>query len=312
LDKHPAIRAWQRIDGPQDWRVEPLKEHEKSQVYRLTRRDGSGPRVVAKRTASEVVQIEQAIYGQLLPRAGLPAPRYLGHGPDVGAFAWLFIEDVGDNRYRKTSTAHRAAATAWLAAMHVSMADVAPARGLPARGAGYYESVIVEADAVLASSTTSEFLRDEQRTAIDAVRRLLDSCRAHIEDMADLCASVPSTLVHGDFMPKNVRVSQSATGLVVRPFDWELSGWGSPAVDIMRTDLERYQSEVSTAWPDVSLERVRQMHACGLVFRSAQSVVWQRHALGTPWVGRAIADKSAKRALDRVPAALNTLGWAGL
>jgi aminoglycoside phosphotransferase (APT) family kinase protein len=48
----------------------------------------------------------------------------------------------------------------------------------------------------------------------------------------EICRDSPSTLVHGDLAPKNLRFRMKDGKVSVLPFDWEIAGWGVPAVDL--------------------------------------------------------------------------------
>jgi aminoglycoside phosphotransferase (APT) family kinase protein len=94
---------------------------------------------------------------------------------------------------------------------------------------------------------------------------------------------MPRTLVHGDFRPKNVRVRVGARGALLYPLDWEMAGWGTPAVDLAPSrfgaaddavDLDAYASVAGKAWPALDLAAVRAMEQMGRLFRVVDAVGW--------------------------------------
>jgi hypothetical protein len=60
---------------------------------------------------------------------------------------------------------------------------------------------------------------------------------------------IPSTLVHGDFSPKNVHIRAGNASVDVLPLDWETAGWGVPARDLSDVPIELYCAAVQQWWP---------------------------------------------------------------
>jgi aminoglycoside phosphotransferase (APT) family kinase protein len=91
---------------------------------------------------------------------------------------------------------------------------------------------------------------------------------------------MPCTVVHGDFVPKNVRVARRAGRLVVLPFDWETAGWGPPAADLasfqkgIRPDLTHYANAVAGAWPGLGIDDLMAMSDLGRLFRVLAAIDW--------------------------------------
>src|ERR1051326_4169189 len=77
------------------------------------------------------------------------------------------------------------------------------------------------------------------------------------------CVGLPSTLVHGDFRPKNVYLRPNGAGLACYPIDWETAGGGVPAADLTRIDLATYWS-VAREWREgLSLATVHRLGHVG-------------------------------------------------
>src|ERR671923_2768822 len=114
---HPAVQAWSAL---QPLRLEPgsihvLREGRKAGLYRLTGVGLAGSDVIAKRCAAETAVIERTIYEEVLPHVPVTAPHYYGFRMEGdGETCWLFLEDVGSERYSESSEEHHALAARWL------------------------------------------------------------------------------------------------------------------------------------------------------------------------------------------------------
>ena len=120
---------------------------------------------------------------------------------------------------------------------------------------------------------------------------------------------MPSTLVHGDFTGKNIRLQTDRQGLTVLAFDWEWAGWGTPVADLAQTqpgaDIYAYWESVQAEWPAVELETLERLAAVGTIFRLLAAIDWVTHGLASWWVWRTIEYLSVyKSRLSRVVGAL--------
>jgi hypothetical protein len=98
-------------------------------------------------------------------------------------------------------------------------------------------------------------------------------------EVEEFCHAVPGTVIHGDFVKKNLRVRQSAAGPVLLAFDWEYAGWGSPGIDLTQftggvasPDLAVYRSCVED-WP-ASEDDAQRLARCGRFFRVVDTMYW--------------------------------------
>jgi hypothetical protein len=85
---------------------------------------------------------------------------------------------------------------------------------------------------------------------------------------------MPQTLVHGDFIKKNVAVRSSQDGIIFLPFDWEKAGWGIAAEDISRVDIPTYWSTVRDYWPGLRAKSLERLANVGKVFRCLVFLDW--------------------------------------
>src|SRR5207244_3091176 len=110
----------------------------KSATYRLVGVGPAGESIIAQRTHVAKAEIEQAMYDSILPLLPITAPRYYGTRPDGDGCAWLFLEDVGDQRVAPADPVHAALAAQWVGLMHTAATAVAAARRLPDGGPSRY------------------------------------------------------------------------------------------------------------------------------------------------------------------------------
>ena len=77
-----------------------------------------GPRtLIAKRTTVRIAQIEAEVYGQILPRLQLEAPRCHALIADDG-WIWIILDDTGGRQYSPSAREERIAVAKWVATMH--------------------------------------------------------------------------------------------------------------------------------------------------------------------------------------------------
>src|SRR5207247_194188 len=79
---------------------------------------------------------------------------------------------------------------------------------------------------------------------IEASVSQLNLLEARWSQVESFCDRMPGTLVHGDFVGKNMNIRTSTDGLALMVFDWETAGWGTPAADVAKVDLDAYWAVV--------------------------------------------------------------------
>jgi len=132
VGEHPAVKAWRELQpawaGPESIHV--LREGRKSAIYGLTGVGSGGSAVIAKRCRAAAAAVERTVYAEVLPRLPVTSPRYYGSVQDDRGSCWLFLEDVGGERYATSNEEHCSLAGRWLGLMHTSttiLADAAAA-----------------------------------------------------------------------------------------------------------------------------------------------------------------------------------------
>jgi hypothetical protein len=321
----PPPPVWRKLppglSEPQG--IESLKgkgENARKRAYRLAGAGPGGSAVIAKRCGRAEALIEQTVYEEVLPRLPLPGLRFYGSVEEAdGPFAWLFLEDAGEEGYSASLQGHRRLAARWLGLLHTSAARVAPASRLPDRGPAHYLGQGRSARERIRGSLTNPVLKGEDRAVLKALLsrcEALEACWVRVESA---CARMPRTLVHGDFVAKNLRIRSGGAGAVLLAFDWGKAGWGVPAIDLTQApllapgfgaspDLAVYEEVVREHWPGWGRAAVRQWADVATLFRVLGAVNWQAANLEHKWADESMVKMRVYRdALDGVAQAA---GWA--
>jgi thiamine kinase-like enzyme len=285
--EHPAVTAWGEFSGctrvPD--RIDVLRLGHKSTTYRLFGVGPSGTSIIVQRSRAWKAAIERIVYEEILPHLPLTAPRFYGLTPDSAEHVWMFLEDVGDQRYGESDPVHRSLAGRWVGLMHSTASTLPAARSLPDTGPQRYLNYLQTARGTIRANLDNPELPAEDA---DHLRRIAADLEALESDWADIeraCGDMPVSLAHGDFRPKNALVRERRDGLGLFPIDWETAGWGVPAADLTRIDLPAYASVVQTSWwRGARLEHVERLAAVGAVFRYVSSTFWAvpHHVNGDP------------------------------
>jgi aminoglycoside phosphotransferase (APT) family kinase protein len=295
IDEHPAARAWRRAgqEYADPLSIELLKgKQNKRMVYRLM---GIGPQnsnVIAKRCPQNTGKIERFIYEQILPHLPVTVPQYYGYAAEDQEYCWLFMEDVGTELFAPEIEVHRVLAARWLGTMHTLAAGITPAATLPDRGPNHYLKHLKSARNNILDNLGNPALNPPDLPFLRAVAGLCDQVESKWEQVQRVCERMPSTLVHGDFRPKNLRVRRHQTDIVLLPYDWEITGWGIPVADLapsrrryqdMQVDLAVYSAVIRDYWGDVDISVIRQMSEVGLLFRRLAAIDWASLDLVYQW-----------------------------
>src|SRR5438132_488034 len=322
LRSHPAVNAWLQLSPDSEpHRIVPLRiSRRKSTVYRL---DGAGPAgcaVVAKHSRKAPAVIERTVYDEILSRLTLPSLRYYGflEEPDTD-YSWLFLEEATGTEYSRLLAAHRAQAGRWLGLLHTRGADGAAKGRLPDGGPGRYLELLRAVCESIQRHRDNPVLTPDDVIIIEGIQARLGDLAAHWNRIEAICDGMPLTLVHGDFNGKNLRVRSANGNTTVVVFDWELAGWGVPAVDLAQLavpsiplsanpDIPTYWSTVRERWPEASLEAWRRLAHCGTVFRALSALFWASNNLGHDSAPTSVSNMRMFEA--EIAHALDVVGWA--
>lgn len=299
-DPGVAWRAWQAVGrfelDPQD--IVPLKQHSKSQVFRLRSLDPRHDDVVAKRCRAAAARVEQLIYEQILPALPVASLRYHGALPEAeGEFTWLFLDAAAGDEPVRGRADHRSVIGRWLGLLHGSAAGVVDQYDLGDVGSNRYLAHL------RASCRQMEQARDHPAlTAADRreLQALTGQCR-HLEEqwggIEARCAAWPQTLVHGDLAEKNMRLTSPVNGSSLGVYDWATAGVGSVAVDLAQptaelprlafgVDLKAYRQALDEAGVRLSEATIVRAAEVGGVLRLLAAMDWASHTLRLPLVAR--------------------------
>ncbi len=322
LPEHPAARAWREAvcESFDPERIDVVKLKKKSSVYRLVGPAGEGP-VVAKRCRRATGLVEKLLHEEFLKPLGIPMLHFYGFAeePD-GQHCWLFLEEATGQAYSPLNPEHRALAGRWLATIHEGRCDPGLAARLPSRQPAHYLELLQGSRAALDRLLANVVLPADD---VSAMRRIISHYQVLESRWAELkgvCEAVPPTVVHGDFVVKNVRVRATASGLALLVFDWELSGWGAPAADLAQftggmvtPDLNAYGAARRGAGFPLVAPDLERLSSCGELFRLIDEIAWETSAscLGFKTYDFLVRALSCLRVYEpRLAAALHRNGWA--
>lgn len=248
--------------------------------------------VIAKHCLLETGLVERIIYETFLPKLPITAPPYYGFLQEDDEVCWIFLGQVGGERFSPLIDAHQLGAARWLGRMHSAASRLVPAGSLPQRGLKHYFNHLQTSRRIILESFTNPALGDEDKTVLKTVISQLDFLELNWGFIEQFCEDMPITLVHGDFRPKNIHVRVGPDGIVLFPFDWELAGWGIPAPDLApasgpstthQIDLNEYIAIVNERWPGTDLPMIEKMVLVGHIFRRLAAIKWASLSLEYEW-----------------------------
>jgi hypothetical protein len=323
LDEHPATIRWRQLTSqpcvPKV--IVVMKERRqdkpgKSAVYRLEGAGPSGVAIVAKRCRRAIAQLEHTIYTEILPYLPIPNLACYGVIDEPNAeFCWIFLEDAGDIPFTATSREQRLAAEYYLGRLHSSAAGITALMHLPDRGPDHYREHLRSAYDTLLSLFPTQTSTRGDRLVVHALREQCEFLELHWDRIKQICMHMPQTLVHGDFVEKNVRVRKEQNRIVLLPFDWESAGRGAPAADLAlfrngsaSSPTLGYWSAVKEVWPHVTVVEMREWSAIGSLFRWLAALDWA--SIGSiPEYPAGTAAKKLGIYQSSVAALIESIGW---
>jgi hypothetical protein len=325
-DGHPAVDAWLTlgVGKRKPGNISALyaaklansknKDQRKSAVYRLDGIGREGSSIVAKSCNPKTANLERIIYERILPQLPVSSLRYYGH-VEMGECHWLFLEYARGVEWKIDDRTHVELAIQWLAEMHGSSAELDALSLLPYRGPRYYLSQLTTARQRIQESVSNPALTPADIEMLDDFLSCSGLLESHWKDIETFCATMPETLVHNDFVNKNVHVRTTKAGPVLRAFDWEMSGRGVPATDLSwifryapNTTITRYWERLREFDTDVDLQDIEYLVILGAIFRVLDAVEWASQGLLTECPHKKI--HSTTYYTDRLKRAYHALGWS--
>lgn len=324
IEELPVVRAWCSIDSAHavPRRVEMFRRKKKSLIYRLVGVGGSN--VIAKACAQDTASVERTIYAEVLPKIAVTQLRYYGFVTGSAEdFSFLFLEDARGVEFDPSDPAHRTLSTRWLAQLHLSSAALPAPPPLPDRGPPHYREHMHAARSVIERSYENPALDKNEHATLDRMLRLFAVAETKWAEIDELCQQIPRALIHGDFAERNVQIrtqsrhlEKTAGGGVVSTsaaalyaFDWEVSGWGLPVVDLAHADLRLYWSLVRDHWCNLELETLTRLVHVGKLLRGGIAAMnWGAGSLTSTWPTKAVSNMKIYD--QRMTEAMRGIGWA--
>ena len=284
LAEHPAVKAWCELQhaGIQPAGIDVLKRKHKVATYRLSGIGPGGAAVIAKRCRTPTAKVERMIYTEILPRLPVSALHCYGfaEAPD-GEFCWLFLEEASGEPYSPQRADHRALAGRWLGRLHVAALSAEMKARLPDRGPSHYLQRLRGVRATVGEHLGNPALPADDLSLLQTVAGHCDTLESHWDEVEACCAAMPRSLVHADFVIKNLRVRAGLTGPELLVFDWELAHWGVPATDLAQIvgrtaspDLDVYGSVVKRDFGNLDARDIQRLADCGKLLRVVDELYW--------------------------------------
>jgi Phosphotransferase enzyme family len=294
LGDHPAVRAWRSLEpGGSPTSVEVLKpEKRKSAVFRLHGVGANGEAIIAKRRAGDGLDLERAFYLDVLPSLSLPTLDVHGFVEADEEQSWIFLEDAGETWYDPEDPEHLALAVRWLADLHTRSGEWTTR--MPDTGPRYFRAVADVAIEGLAGALGHPALSAEDGEVLRAVASHVEAVVEGWDEIEAACEVAPLGVVHGDFVPKNVRIRERpGGGRELVAFDWETAGAASPAADVallpeQGPSLREYHALVRATWPDLGRRDAQELARVGRLLRLLHAVQWELRSFRHAWIERAL------------------------
>jgi thiamine kinase-like enzyme len=284
LEEHQAFQAWCRVQSARaaPHTIEAMKRGKKVNVYRLTGVGPDGTAVIAKRCGSAKARVERLVYEEILPLLPVTGLRCRGFLQESDDFCWLFMDDAAGELYSQERSEHRSLAGRWLAELHNVTLPASVWTRLPNRELGHYLNLLRGSRATLLHHLADNpLLFDDARAIFHSVVKHYDVLESRWHDVQSICDVMPRTVVHDDFVMKNMRVRYGATGPELLVFDWEYAGWGMPGADLAQyvdkaisPDLNVYYSARKFASSPLDLRDVQRAGVCGGFLRLLDMIAW--------------------------------------
>ena len=292
-----AMAAWSNLTpNCRAVPIETLQEKKNCAVYRLPGAGSHGENVIAKWLRAGPCVIERTVYDRILARLQMPTPCCIGSVPDdTDGFAWLFVEEAAGVEYDSTDPAHRAIASKWLAELHSTAHDLAGAaaksRRLPPVGLPQCAIRISRAKERIISFIGNPALDNEDRVVLAEVLEQCELLNGWCDRLDHHCRRFAPTLVHGDFVAKNLRICLKADQAHLLVFDWEMAGFGPPGADLAECDdLATYHASLGRTFRVLTLAEVQMLALIGKALRWAAAIDWASWGLDGPWVRKPMRD----------------------
>lgn len=312
LDEHPAAQIWHRIKGGNSIpsSIEKLigTSWNKSSIYRLNNVGPGGAHVIAKRANRTSLSAERIVYELILPQ--IPVSQLHCYGffqEEESDFCWLFIDEATGMPYSESIETHKITASKWLGKIHAATARMKIPGDLPRVGPRRYVSFLEFACKRIIKHIDHANLTKTNQNVLRKIVGHCDTIKSHWDEIKSFCDTIPSCLVHGDFIGKNVRILLQDNEPLLYVLDWEASGWGVPAEDIGGLDMDIYWSIIKDTDFSLNRQTLQRLSDLGLVFRYLAWIQATSVGLEYEWVEKTMQDLTLYK--DKLEQACQSMGW---
>lgn len=300
LQEHPAFLAWRELQrgSAKPERIEILKgkvRRHNSEIKRLVCKlvgvGTDGASVIGKRCIHNHAVIENAVYEEILPYLPIPSLKYYGMVEEAnGVHCWLFLDYVGEREYSAHIEKHRLLRAQWLAIMHTSATHLEAPANFPDKGSKHYLECLQSVRDTIEHHLGTLALQANDIASLKTIVSQCELLETHWRQVEAICEELPETLVHGDFVKRNLRIRNSQFGITLFPFDWGEAGWGAPAIDIMHVDLGAYRSIVRDNWPWLNSKEIQRSAKIGKIFRCLDAISWDLPDFNYQWLTKPLGN----------------------
>jgi Ser/Thr protein kinase RdoA (MazF antagonist) len=191
----------------------------------------------------------------------------------------------------------------WLATLQLHAAKFVHTSDLPDRGPRHYLVHLFNAREEIGRHLRRPTAAVDGPGVLADLLYKLDALESHWTELSAFCAMLPETVVHGDLVPKNLRILGDADSAGLAIFDLETAGLGVQAPDLAQLlqpersrfgreskhrdrfsanpCLDTYRSALAGSVMELDTETIAQSAAVGNVFRCLAGLDWTC-AQGTP------------------------------
>ncbi len=283
---------------------------------------GAGPResnVIAKYCRGRDAQIEHQLYELILPRLSVPSIEYLGsvesHDP---GYRWIFTTRAGGESYSARKDEHRLAGGNYLGHLHTEGSEIARQAGMSERVVDARIQDLTAVQETILHVLDRPSMSSKDRGVLREIIALLRLVERRWPDLEDASRVLPRVLLHGDFLPHNLRIALHGGRICLLAFDWALAGWGSPVIDLAQSpipsdqfsgnpDIEAYWSVIRQHWSDVRLDEVRRLAHAATIFQCSSALRSDAPCLVSAWPQESLRNMTYYR--DTLQQTLRDLSW---
>jgi hypothetical protein len=279
-----ARRAWRQLrpHRPEPEGIEVLVRKKKSAACRLLGPEEAGFPVIAKRARKRTAELERILHERILPRLPVDSLAWHGMVDAEEEFRWFFLEDAGEAAFLPGDPDHLALAGRWLARLHTAAEGLEVAAELPDRGGRDSLERLRQGRDRMLHNLGNPVVSRANRDALHAILSHYEVVESRWAECEAVCDEAPKTLVHGDFVKKNMRVRSRGGRPELLVFDWEHAGFGFPGTDLHLVSCADYGPAVRERWPEMVGERLERVFRIGRLFRCVAEIEWESKNLALP------------------------------